>query len=170
MHRNTFLFVSILAVIAALLIGVNIGKKINPQPEPTPTTSNLQPTTNNLQPSPSILTFTDVFCQIALTYPSDLTLTELASGSATIVNADNDKEGVAIACQKDIPKPAIPAEDIESIIIAGVSGILYHTTTAKDATPVDIAIFQHPATGLDIFFSGTGSIFQQILSSLVILK
>ncbi len=37
MHRNTYLLVSILAVIAALVVGVNVGKKITTAPQITQT-------------------------------------------------------------------------------------------------------------------------------------
>ena len=43
MHRNTFLLVLFLAILAALVVGVNIGKKLSPQETPIFTTPTLGP-------------------------------------------------------------------------------------------------------------------------------
>lgn len=155
MHRNTYLLVSLLAVIAALIIGVNIGRQaktpetIQPQLSPTPTI--IAPLT--------VKPYSNAFCKVAFDYPANFTYLESASGSAAFTNPKGD-DGILLTCQKDIPRPAITEKNIEDIQIGSVAAKLYNKQSL---------IFRHPTTHLDVFLAGTGEVFKKLLRTLTIL-
>lgn len=169
MHRNTFLLVVFLAIFAALVVGVNIGRRLAaPSPaQPTPTPSASLPAT----PSTSLNTYRNPVCGITLTYPSTLNLMDSASGSALFIDKTNANESVVITCQKEIPRPPLVAPKIETVILtsdnsnASVSAKLYHDASAKDGTSIDELIFRHPTTGLDVFIAGFGETFNAIIKT-----
>lgn len=159
MHRNTLLLVAFLAVIAALLIGINVGRsltkttQISPTPLPSPTIGYLQASS----------------CGVSFTYPNFLKGMESSTSGAILVNTTNPNDSIVIVCQEDIPRVALPPEKIETISISGVasvSALLYHDTSQKDGTPIDKLIFTHPKTKLDVFVAGFGTTYQQLLQSL----
>ena len=162
MYRNTFILVSLLAVFAALVIGVNIGRRGSLSQAPTPTPG-------PAPASPQLLSFNDATCGISLKYPSNLTKLDSATGSAVFLDPKNPQAGLVVICQKDIPRPPLSADKIESFQIGSVSAKLYHDTTAKDGKPVDSLIFANPKTKLDVFISGLGDTFQQVIQTVEIL-
>ena len=84
-----------------------------------------------------------------------------ASGSAAFTGpAVND--GIFLACQKDIPRPAMTQENIEDIRIGSVAAKLYHEQ-------IDSLIFRHPVTKLDVLLAGTGEVFKSLISSITLL-
>ncbi len=169
MHRNTLLLVSILAICAALLIGVNIGKRLQKQ---TPSPAVLQDPT----PTPGITTQTymNTYCGFSLSYPTTYTMLENASGSA-ILNSPTDKtQSITLTCQKGIPRPALPADKIETLTIStttgsSISAKLYHNSSASTGTPIDAVIFRHPTRGMDGFIAGYGDAFNAAIQTLQIL-
>lgn len=171
MHRNTYLLISALAVIAALLIGVNIGRQFFPsettQTQGSPTTT-LRPTPSLEATTSAIKPYRNAFCKVAFDYPGNFALLESASGSAAFTGPAAG-DGILLTCQKEIPRPAITKENIEDIRIGSVAAKLYHTQLQKDGTSIDSLIFRHPATKLDVFLAGTGEVFQKLLKTLTIL-
>ncbi len=167
MHKNTFFLVLILAVIAALLVGVNIGKKFQPLAEtliPTqPASASNAVETNTASPT----LFTSPNCGITLTLPQGTSATEVATNSAQFVSADSTV--VAFGCEKEIPSIALPPEQMETIQVASIEGTLYHTNTPKDGTPMDVLLFRNPEKSMDVFLAGLGSTFSAIINSLTIL-
>lgn len=159
MHRNTYLLVVFLAVFAALVVGVNIGKRIAAPIQTTPTTTQ--------SPTPTVLQYSG--CGIMLQYPTTLTLMDSASGSALLVDKTNTDQSVVVTCQKDIPRPALTTDNIETFVIASVSAKLYHDASAKDGTPIDELIFSHPKTGLDVFVAGYGETFNSVIASIILI-
>jgi hypothetical protein len=169
MHRNTYLVVSVLAVLAALVVGVNVGKKISPAPAaPTPAITNA-PT-----PLPQLQTFTDTACGFSVTYENSYTLMENASGSAILNHAEDKTKSIVMTCQKDIPRPALSPENIETLSLltpdgSSVSAKIYHNQSAKDGTPIDAVIFTHPTSNLDVFIAGYGEGFNTLIKTIRIL-
>ncbi len=155
MHRNTYLLVSVLAIIAALVIGVNIGRQVVQPSTPTPTPIVTPP---QVATRSAVKRYRNAFCNVAFDYPGDFTLIENASGSAAFTGPSAG-DGILLTCQKDIPRPAITQENIEDIRIGSVSAKLYN----KQAL-----IFRHPETKLDVFLAGTGEVFQNLLKTLTI--
>ncbi len=169
MPRNTFIIISLLAVFAALVIGVNIGRRLSNQSIVV-----VSPPTTTITPSPTPLPQTIIYaspaCGISFDYPANFTKQETpASMSAIFADPQNANVMIVFTCQKDIPKPPLPTDKIEAIKIGSISATLYHDTTARDGKPIDKLIFHHPKTGLDIFLAGLGPIFQQTLASIRIL-
>lgn len=164
MHRNTLLFTIVLATMAAILIGLNIGRKFpSPSPAPTPTPE---------KQSRTLLTFTSEPCGITFDYPEYLTKLDGPSGSAVFTDPASEENSITVTCQKEIPRPPLPADRIETIAVPAVTGNatvsarLYHDASPKDGAPLDEVIFTHPTTGLDVFVAGFGSVFQGILVTL----
>ncbi|MFZ2024754.1 MAG: hypothetical protein WAV51_00515 [Microgenomates group bacterium] len=164
MHKNTFILVVFLAIIASLLVGFNVGNKLQKQPPAT-----IQPTgivAVSPTPSPVIMTpYTNNYCRISLSYPKSMTVTEPATGSAKFATTNDI---VILVCQNDIPGIAVEDKNTETISIGSISGTLYHTATPKDGTPIDVLILQHPRTGMDVLVSGIGSSFNAIVNSLTL--
>lgn len=156
--RNTILVISFLAIIAALLVGFNLGQRLKDQPAPSPTPT---PIANSLETYSS--------CGISFDYPQTLTKLEATSGATMFVDQKNASNSMALACQRDIPRPPLSPDKIEERMIGTVSAILYHDASPKDGTPIDELIFTHPATGLDVFLAGFGEVFDRVLSSLKVL-
>jgi len=169
MHRNTYLLVIILAVFAALVVGVNIGRQFAPTkqtpaapPRPTPV------------PALGPAAYTNSVCGFTLDYPATLTMMGNATASAILTNTKDTSQSVAIACQKDIPRPALKPANRETVLIQNpggstVSAGLYHDSSAKDGSPIDELIFRNPKTGVDIFIAGVGDTFNQIIKTVRIL-
>ncbi len=166
MHRNTFLIVSLLAVAAALIIGVNAGRKIgggNTQIVIPPTIPSVPSATS----TPKQLFYQNKTCGISFSYPPNLT--EISSPQGGImVNKENPNESIAVACQADIPRPALIPERIENVKIGTVSANIYHDASPKDGSPIDEIIFTHPTKKTDVFISGYGQAFQSVIKTLQI--
>ena len=163
MHKNTYLLVSILAVVAALVIGVNIGRQVK-VPKTMP--SQLSPTPTFVPPL-TTKPYRNSFCKVAFDYPASFTFLESASGSAAFSNTTGN-DGIILTCQKDIPRPIETKENTQDIQIGSVSAKLYHGQQEKDGTPIDSLIFRHPVTRFDVFLAGTGEVFQNLLKTLTI--
>ncbi len=172
MPRNTFVLISLLAVFAALVIGVNIGKRFN-----NPSTVVVSPPTITITPPageptllPQTITYASPACGVSFDYPANFAKQEaFASTSAIFTDSQNANAMIIFTCQKDIPKPPLPPDKIETMKVGSISATLYHDANAKDGKPIDKLIFRHPKTGLDIFLAGIGSTFQQTLASIKIL-
>jgi len=176
MAKGTVIFLSILAVIALLLVGINIGKKIgtpssvsvaptlyNSQPTvyiPSPTIANQSPITNQ-----SISTFTDSSCGYSFSYPGSFMRQETANKKSVIyVDPKNPKTVIAATCGTTLPKPPLPSDEQETVTLAGVTGILYHDTD-PNGNPRDDIFVKHPTNGMEIVIAGYGEIFQTIRST-----
>lgn len=164
MHRNTYLVVSALAVIAALIVGVNIGRRFGESPvsvipSATPTATPVSSATKS---------YTSTYCKVTFDYPGTLTVLESASGSAAFTGPDAD-DGMLLTCQKDIPRPAVARDNVEDVRIGSVAAILYHTQTARDGARIDSLMFRHPGTKLDVFLAGSADMIRSLLSTLHLL-
>ena len=173
MPRNTYLLVSVLAVIVALVVGVNIGRRVgNPSGKPTISQT---PAASSVSPSPGPIAvantevYTNPFCRISFDYPAGYTKLDSATTSAAFTDPVNQNNGVLVTCQKNIPRPAVAEENIETTNVGSVSAKIFHATSPKDGTAIDSFIVRHPKTGLDIFIAGIGPAFHQITKSLKLL-
>jgi len=166
MHRNTYLLVTVLAVFAALVVGVNLGKRLTPTeaPNPSPTSTPIA------APTPAIATYTNEACGFSFTYPTTLIRTD-ATNSALFVHKTDKDESIVALCQEEIPRPPIPPDNIERRTLyneaqtASISARLYHDASAKNGTPLDELIFRNPKTGMDIFIAGFGETFNTIIKT-----
>lgn len=172
MHRNTFLLVSSLAVVAALLVGINIGRGLS---SPLPLqTATITPTPRpSLSPSPQPrIPYTNAACGISLTLPEHFGANPIqnATYSAIFINPSVDaQDAIAFACQKQIPRPPVAEDKMEKVTIGTISATLYHDADAKSGTPIDKLIFRHPGNGLDIFLAGRGQTLQLLFSTITLL-
>ena len=164
MHKNTFLLVLILSIIAALLVGVNIGRKFQEKPDSAPPDS---PAVTPIQTQQSSI-FKNTTCGITLSLPSGTQAEAVASRSARFVSAD--KSVIQFACERKIPRFPVPTEQIENVQVASISAKLYHTKSAKDGTPFDALIFRNPNTAMDIYLAGVGSTFSAIIRTIELMK
>ena len=166
MPKNTLLFVSLLAVIAALLVGINIGRSLPPQSipvVPTPTPLVTQTPTTMVAGSA---------CGITFQYPSTLTAMESSTSGIILANAKTPGDSIIVICQDDIPRVALTPDKIETMKIlsattaASASAKLYHDASAKDGSPIDKLVFTNPKTGQDVFVAGFGTTFNQVIGTL----
>ena len=166
MHKNTLLLTAFLAVIAALLVGFNLGRTI-PQSStkvnaPTPIGS----------PTPTFAYLSGAACGVTFQYPNTLTPLESSTSGTVFADITHPETSVVVICQKDIPQVPLAPDKIESMTIraatgsASISARLYHDVSAKDGSPVDKLIFTHPKTGLDVFIGGFGPVFTQFITTL----
>lgn len=171
MHRNVLVIVTFLAVSAALVVGVNIGKRVSAPPAVLPALTTTP--TGGPTPTPPLLqtlTYDSLVCNVSFDYPDTFIKQETqASASAIFIDPQNTTSMVIFTCQKDIPRPPLPPEKIETIQIASISAKLYHDTNAKDGSPIDKLIFYNPKIRMDVFLAGLGPVFQAALASLKIL-
>lgn len=166
MPKNTLLFVSFLAVIAALLVGINIGRSLAPQQTAT------APTPTPIVTQSPITLLTGSTCGITFQYPSTLTAMESSTSGVILANSKTPGDSIIVICQDDIPRIALTPDKIETMKIlsatnaASASAKLYHDASAKDGTPVDKLIFTNPKTGQDVFVAGFGATFNQLIGTL----
>lgn len=170
MHRNTYLLVTVLAVFAALVVGVNLGRKFSTPAAPTPQAVTTTAPTPTPTPLPHPVSYVDAKCGFTFDYPSNLQKVADASGSAILVDPATKKQ-IIVTCQQEIPRVPLPPEKIDYLVIesastsATMSAQLYHDASQKDGTPIDKLIFRNFRTGYDIFIAGLGPVFDALVRS-----
>lgn len=194
MPKNTLYLLVFLAILASLLLGINIGKKIGvsqflAQNQPTPTPRIVQPTLtptptqsgptptliispgNDLQVKSGQSVFTDKKCGFSLTFAGSYMNQKTVNNQSTIItNPDNAANAVVSTCQSEIPAPPLPPDKIEDIFLDGVAAKLYHDTSSADGSPRDEVIVTHPSNNLMIIVAGYGPTFQEAVSSFKFLR
>lgn len=181
MAKGTVIFLSILAVIALLLLGINIGKKIStpssvsvaptlynsqptvyvPSPTVAPTVANQSPITDNQ----SMSTFTDSSCGYSFSYPGSFMRQETVNKKSVIyVDPKNPKIVIAATCETTLPRPPLSPDKQETVTLGGTTGTLYHDTDTN-GNPRDEIFVKHPTNGMEIVIAGYGEIFQTIRST-----
>lgn len=191
MAKGTIIFLFLLFIIASLLTGINIGKKIgnpeSPIPQPSiniqPSTTNYQPPTITLTPSPitsasatvsAIPTnkitgksvFTNQVCGITFSYPGSYIKQKSVNVQSTIfTDPDNPDSAIAVACAVSIPRPPVTSDKIEAITIAKTAATLYHDKN-PDGNPRDEVIVKNPYNEMEIIIAGYGASFDSVITSL----
>lgn len=176
MHRNTFIFVIILAIFSAVVAGVNISQRLNSSRVQgaltlTPTTAAISPSSSipsSTQKS-SVTPYENAYCGVSLSFDASiLQLREEASNAAMFLNAAHPENTVILGCGKDIPRPALPESSIEMRTVASISATIYHDSSAKDGSKIDAVIFSHPKKNLDIYIAGYGKPFEDVLKTVTV--
>lgn len=168
MHRNTLLLTACLAVIAILIVLANITRSLNP---PAPQA------VQQVLPTPTItmLPYQNETCGVSLLYPSNLFVRDSIATTTAFLNAETPSQSVVLACEKNIPRAAVPPSSIKTVTIksasssATISAQLYHTTDAQNGSPLDELIFTNKKRGLDVYIGGFGETFQKIINTLQLL-
>ncbi len=171
MHRNTYLLLILLTIFAAIVAGVNIAKPQSGEPNQINLPETAQPT-----PTPRPTVYNLGSCGISLIVPPNYTTID-GPESTVVLTGPSAGDTIIVTCQKNIPRPPLPAAKIERLVFdiaeppgASITATLYHDVSSRDATPVDKLIFRNPKNGLDIFVSGTGEGFQSLIRNLSILQ
>lgn len=171
MHKNTLMVVSFLAVIAALLVGFNLGRRMQ-SASPVSDEAKITPITS---PTPTLAYLSGNTCGITFQYPNTLTPIESTASGTILASRDKPDDSIVIICQHDIPRTPLTDDRMERMTIraatgsATISATLYHDASAKDGSPIDKLIFTHPKTGLDVFVGGIGPIYEHLLKTLKLL-
>lgn len=179
MARNTIIFVFVLTIIAVLLTGINIGRKLNngTAAQPSPSNFELQTSPGNIvapipttepTPTPVPQTYHMEDCAVSFMYDPEFTI-QTASQGARLTDITTSKT-INVACTDEIPKPPLPKDKIETITVGGVKTKLYHDASAKDGEPIDVVIVKHPSQKLEIGFFGIGNEFSKLLDSVKFLE
>ncbi len=164
MHRNTVFFIGFLAVLAAVLVGINIGRRI-PQVSPTLIPPSPISSPASLQPVVSLSNQADSrleICGLSFSYEPGFTLKQ-SSNAAELAGSN---ETIRVVCTAEIPRPPLPPEKMEEITLDGVKTTLYHDASAKDGTPLDAVIFKHPKKDLDVGIFGFGGGFKKLVQTI----
>ena len=170
MQRNTFIFTAILAVVAALVVGVNIGKSMRSIPAPLVPTI-VSPTAT----PPTLISYTNEKCGVTFMHPSSLQRLESTSSGTILTDPKNQEDSIIIVCQKDIPRVPLAPENMEQLTLfsasgsASLSATLYHDGSGKDGTPIDKLIFYNPSKKLDVFIAGFGNVYDQVIKTVKLL-
>jgi hypothetical protein len=171
MHKNTLLVTIVLAVLAALVVGIQIGRGLGRQ---TPLVNTPTPTPR-VSIAPTLTMLTGDTCGVSFQYPNTLQALESSTSGMVLANTSNPTDSIIIVCQNEIPRVPLSEDLIESVVLraatgsASISANLYHDASQNDGTPVDKLIFTHPKTGLDVFIAGFGNTYNQLLSTLKLL-
>ena len=171
MQRNTFIFTALLAVIAALIVGVNIGKSMRIAPSSQPPIA-ISPTPT---PPVTLITYTSNLCGVSLVHPSNLQRLDSTTSGTILTDPNKQEDSIIIICQKDIPRVALSNEDMEKLTIVSASGsatlsaTLYHDASEKDGTKIDKLIFYNKYKQLDVFIAGFGTVYDNAIKSVKLL-
>lgn len=166
--RSTFIVVVFLAVFAAVVAGVNIARIFSPPPLPpentvTPTLPVLQPTG---KPEPDSLLFSDDYCQVSFAYPAGLTERRIASGTAILLDAQNDGDAVLVTCNPSLTPPDLPP--IGEITVSGQAVSVYDTEASGSAA-IRTLFFRHPETDLNTEIIFPPTLYDLVTGSLKLL-
>lgn len=169
MHKNTFVFVVVLALFATIVVFVNVRAPKPSAVVPTPT-----PITATPADLPQFITYTNDVCGITLSIPDNHEKLESSTSGAIFINTQNAAESIILTCQQEIPRVPLPPEKIEALTItksdgSTIAASLYHDATANDGTPIDKLIFTNPDKNIDVYLAGIGNTFQQVIRSLTLL-
>jgi hypothetical protein len=162
MHRNTIIVVAFLATFSALVVGVNIGKKFNPETKPVKTVVNPEiksTTPPTIMPTPTKLLYEDPICGIAFAYPKTLTKVENPSGGTMFIDINNPNNTLFYNCNKSMVRPNLPDENISNINIGTLSAKIYQDNSQSEDKPMNKLIFHLPTKNFDIQISGLGDGF-----------
>jgi len=173
MHRNTYILVSGLAVLAALVVGVNVGKKLSPAAPQSSAKITPSPVLT-ATPTSSEQLFTDTACGFSLQYGSTFTLIDSGTGSAVLNSQNSQSQSIVMTCQKNILLPSVAPDTIQSLFLpttagASVSAKLYISQTNQDGTPINALLFTHPTNKLDVFIAGYGDAYNALLKTIRII-
>lgn len=181
MPKKTLFVLASLAVLASLLLGINIGKRLGKsqyltqtQIPITPTlipTIYLSPTPMFIRPTqvaldPNLSTYRDETCGFTISYKGSYLEQKTENYHSTIItDPESPDNPIVSTCQDEIPKPPLVEERIEDIILDGVPTKLYHDASSKDGTPRDEVIVKHPTRNHEIIIAGYGPSFNQAIAS-----
>lgn len=171
MHKNTLLFTAGLAVVAALVVGVNIGKSMRFSPISTVPII-VSPTSS---PAPTLISYTNERCGITFTHPSNLQRLDSTTSGTILTDPKNQQDSIIIVCQKDIPRVPLEADQMEKLTIVSASGsatlsaTLYHDASEKDGTKIDKLIFYNKFKQLDVFIAGFGTVYDNAIKTMQLL-
>lgn len=169
MPRNTFLLVIVLSVAAAFVAGANITRLRTGSPAPKEETPAPAIPATESGTASAQLQYKNSSCGVLISYPAVLSLLESPGGSAVFTNTADSKDTVLVTCEKNVPRPGLPKEQIELFTAGTLSATLYHDVASKEGTPVDKFIFRHPGKNLDIFIAGFGKSFRDIIANITLL-
>lgn len=178
MAKATILLLFTLALIATLLFGINLGKKIESW-QKSPTTippKKMKPTqklsltpVKTATPTASLqdkATYKNTSCGYEIVYPQTWTKLEYDDRSIALDTKEGSESSkIAIVCAAEIPKPPLVPEKIEDIVLSSVAAKLYHDASPKDGTPLDEVITKIPGKNMEIFIAGFGESLKYILST-----
>lgn len=141
---------------------------------------NKNPSQKSPSPSPikrssdtnqSLSTFTDASCGFSFSYPGGYLSSNTVNGKSVILtDPDDESKQIIGACEDEIPKPPLPPEKVESIIVDGVTTNLYHDADSQTGKPRNEIIVKHPSNGKEIILAGFGADFDSALASFKFMR
>ena len=137
----------------------------------TPTLTPIYIQTTPIEFSADISTYTDDKCGFTISYKGSYLEQKTENYTSTIItDPQNPNQTIVSTCQDEIPKPPLPPEKIEDIVLDGVYAKLYHDASSKDGTPRDEVIIKHPTLNHEIIIAGFGPAFNMSIASFKFLN
>lgn len=162
MARNTFFLIVVLGIIAAIVVGINIGRtNTPPQNEQEGTLID----TPNATPTPNLVTYNATTCPVRFQYNDTYTEVDLDSGGSTFINLEDTKDKLTLICQKDLDQPK-EFDDALAYSIGSSSARLIQPIASTSGQTVGRLYIKDEGSGMGIIVSGSRGIFNQFLDSL----
>lgn len=153
-----------LAILAAMVVGVNIGARNSPPVSNTP----ISPPPESPTPTPLLLSYSNPLCKVNFIYPDSYNKVDLDNnGGAVFAHKDSASGSLTFLCQKDLPKPK-ELDNAETIKFGSVSALILIPDATNSAQANGRLFLTHPVSKLIISISGTKEIFETVVDSLVI--
>ncbi len=102
--------------------------------------------------------YTNRGCGITFPIPDNYMISDESTLSAMFARTDA-KNSFIITCQKDIPRPPLPAGSIETFKLTNIensstiSAKLYHDQSPNDGEKIDALIYYNPKIKMDVFIN-----------------
>lgn len=170
MADSTKRFVTGLAILAALVIGIQIGRNVATREYQALVKTDLSSDVNrSVKPTPEpYLAYLNPECGVAFEYPGGFKAVNIDETTTLFVDSGRSNLSFTLTCMDRIAKPVIGPEKTENLMISSVSAALYHDTAPKDGSALERLIFTHPRLNLMVELSGSGTPFETAVSSLAI--
>ncbi len=182
LHRNTFIVFLALAIIATLLLGINIGRKITSLSSAQPTVlsqtaatatpiATAQPTASanaspsaTLGPEVKLQPYRNAGCGYSVDYPASWQFEEFDIFGTNLVNSANPSEKITIVCASDL-QPPTDSSPTREILLSAVPAVYFADQKAADNTVADAVFAPIPDTDKTIVIAGKGTVFNTALAS-----
>ena len=169
MPTSTKWLVAFLAIFAIIVVALNIYRWISPPSPSIKESVNISssPTPASITPTPTILKFSSRQCAVEISYPSDFSKNEDASGSAVLASADQ-KTALFVTCNKDESLPSQSIIKTEDVVIASASAKIYFQTI--EVAELKTLVIRHPVSNTRIFIAGNGQVFDDAIKTIRFLE
>jgi hypothetical protein len=167
--KNPLVWLSAVAGFAIVAFGIGAyaglyGAKSDRRVPPTENVGNIKPQptvpaggNNQISPvtekSTAPAKFVSSRCQVS--FPLFPGMTKTSEDEFGAILTYNGQERITLTCQKEIPRPPVPEEKQQDVVVDGQKGMIYDDASQKDGTSEPKLIITHPKTHEDIYLQAS---------------